>query len=202
MWVARSGDDGATFDTDSPILPNQTGACACCGTRSLVTRDGTLLLLYRAAKAGVQRDMTLLASSDHGQTFRAATVDRWNLNACPMSSATMAEGPSGVLAAWETQGQVYSALVAPKTLTIDESASPPGEAGGRKHPAIACNPQGEMLLAWTEGTGWQKGGSLAWQLYDAERKPVGPEGRKEGAIPTWSLATVVAGPDGGFTILY
>ena len=27
-----------------------------------------------------------------------------------------------------------------------------------KHPVLATNPSGETLLAWTEGTGWQRGG--------------------------------------------
>ena len=59
-----------------------------------------------------------------------------------------------------------------------------------------------MLLAWTEGTGWQKGGSLAWQLFDRSGRPLAEKGRLDGAIPVWSLASVVVRPDGDFTILY
>ena len=73
--------------------------------------------------------------------------------------------------------------------------------GKRKHPAIAANGRGETLFVWTEGTGWKKGGSLAWQLYDVQGKPIGGRGEAPG-IPVWSLAAVVAEKDGGFTIVY
>jgi hypothetical protein len=59
-----------------------------------------------------------------------------------------------------------------------------------------------MILAWTEGTGWERGGALAWQVFDASGQPTQEKGRVEGAIPTWSMATVVARPDGGFTIIH
>ena len=38
----------------------------------------------------------------------------------------------------------------------------PGQSGNRKHPVITSNTKGEMILVWTEGTGWKRGGSLAW----------------------------------------
>lgn len=56
------------------------------------------------------------------------------------------------------------------------------------------------MLAWTEGTGWQRGGSAAWQVFDARGKAVGEKGWAEG-VPVWSFAAVAAG-EGGFTIFY
>ena len=35
------------------------------------------------------------------------------------------------------------------------------EAKGRKHPVVAGNARGETILAWTEGVGWNRGGSVA-----------------------------------------
>ena len=67
---------------------------------------------------------------------------------------------------------------------------------------MAGNTRGETLLGWTEGTGWQKGGSLAWQLFDRSGRPMEEKGRLEGAVPVWGLATAGARPDGGFTIVY
>jgi hypothetical protein len=49
-----------------------------------------------------------------------------------------------------------------------------------------------MLLAWTEGTGWKKGGALAWQVYDNVGNAAKDHGRREGAIPVWSLPAAVA----------
>jgi hypothetical protein len=71
----------------------------------------------------------------------------------------------------------------------------------KQHPVAVANDEGETLLVWTEGTGWMKGGALAWQLYDAAGKPTDTAGRRDG-VPTWSLATAVAHPNGSFEIFY
>jgi hypothetical protein len=65
----------------------------------------------------------------------------------------------------------------------------------------AINQNGELLLVWTEGTGWQKGGSLAWQLYDPSGKP-SAEKRQMPGVPVWSFAAVAARPDNSFVVLY
>jgi len=63
------------------------------------------------------------------------------------------------------------------------------------------NQNGEILLVWTEGTGWQKGGSLAYQLYSRAGKPMA-EMKQIPGIPTWSFAAAIARPDNGFSIFY
>jgi hypothetical protein len=102
----------------------------------------------------------------------------------------------------ETHGHVYFSRVDPKTHAAAPPIAPLGGRGDRKHPAVAGNARGETILVWTEGTGWQKGGSLAWRAFDRSGRPVGAEGRIEGGVPIWGLATVVAQPDGGFTIIH
>jgi hypothetical protein len=77
----------------------------------------------------------------------------------------------------------------------------PGDGRGRKHPVIAANERGETVLVWTEGMGWERGGSLAWQVFDKTGKPTKQRGTADG-VPVWSLAAVFARPDGGFTIIY
>ncbi len=201
MWVVRSKDDGATFSAEEPTLARETGACACCGTRALADRSGALYLLYRAAVGGVDRDLYLLDSDDHASHFRGTSIHPWRAEICPMSSATLADSEPGVLAAWETRGQVYFSRIDPGTHRAGPPISPPGGRGDRKHPAVAGNARGETILVWTEGTGWQKGGSLAWQVFDRSGRPTALSGIMKDAIPVWSLATVVARPDGGFTII-
>ena len=68
------------------------------------------------------------------------------------------------------------------------------------HARIAISPDGKTLMAWTEGTGWNRGGSLAWQLYDAAGKPIGKKSTAPG-LPAWTFGAVVAKP-GGFLVLY
>lgn len=201
LWVARSKDDGKTFSREAAANSEPTGACACCGAKAFADSRGTLYVLYRSATEKVDRDIYLLTSTTRGEQFQGRRLDRWKINACPMSSEALVESPSGVLAAWETNGQVSYAEIDPKTLKASPPVSPPG-GGGRKHPSIARNARGETLLAWAEGTGWQRGGAVAWQLFDRAGRPVGERGRLEGGIPAWSLPTVVARPDGGFTLFH
>ncbi|MHB1560262.1 MAG: hypothetical protein ACYC61_22655 [Isosphaeraceae bacterium] len=204
MWLVRSSDDGATFSAEEPAFDEPTGACGCCGTRALAARDGAVYLLYRAATEGVDRDMYLLRSDDRGRRFRGEALGRWRAQICPMSSAALADSADGVLAAWETKGQVYFSRLDPQTHRSSPPVAPPGGGGpsaGRKHPAVAANSRGETILVWTEGTGWQKGGSLAWQLFDRDGRPIGPAGRIDNGVPVWGLAAVVARPDGGFVIV-
>jgi hypothetical protein len=202
LWIARSTDDGKSFAREAPAYASPTGACGCCGARAFADHRGSVYILYRAATANVDRDMVLLTSRDRGVSYQGIRLHRWKLDACPMSSESFAESPAGVLGAWETRDQVYYATIDPATMEVSRIVGAPGAAEDRKHPAVAGNARGETLLVWTEGTGWKKGGSLAWQLFDREGRPVGEKGRLEGAVPVWGLATAVARRDGGFTIIY
>jgi hypothetical protein len=118
-----------------------------------------------------------------------------------MSTMALVEGPSGAVAAWETDGQIYFAGVKPGTTSFAEPQPAPGDGRERKHPALAVNARDETILVWTEGTGWEKGGALAWQVFDKSGKPTQDSGRLDGGIPVWGLPTAVA-TDGGFTIIH
>jgi hypothetical protein len=202
LWMARSMDEGKTFAREAPSFAEPTGACACCATRAFVDERGTVFILYRAAAANVDRDMVLLTSRSRGESFHGANIHPWRLNTCPMSSMAFAESANGVLAAWETQGQVYFARVDPARPSVSPPIPAPGAGTNRKHPALAVNARGDTILVWTEGTGWQKGGDLAWQVFDRDGRPTPEHGRVAGAIPVWGLATVFARPDGRFTIVH
>jgi hypothetical protein len=201
VWVAHSTDEGKTFSPEKRANLEPTGACGCCGMRAFADEKGTLCLLYRSAEATIHRDMYLLTSTDSGEQFRNAKIHEWQVNTCPMSSAAFAEGDGGVLAAWETKGQVYFCRIDQATEKRSPPVAAPGLVAGRKHPALAVNTRGEAILVWTEGMGWNKGGFLAWQVFDKEGRPMGAPGRADG-VPTWSLVAVFARPDGGFTVIY
>lgn len=201
IWIARSLDDGRTFAGETAISDPATGVCGCCALRLSADRKGDLLLLYRSATNQTHRDIYSLVSRDRGQTFSGGRrVQGWEIAACPMTSMSIAGG-TPLLGAWETDGQVYFA-------PLDESdrfTSPPvtdtSEAARRKHPRLAVNGSGTVLMTWTEGTSWARGGSLAWQAFTPDAKPMAVKGSRPG-VPVWSFSAVVARPDGGFTILY
>jgi hypothetical protein len=201
VWVARSRDNGQTFAEETAASPAATGACGCCAVGALADRRGAVYALFRSATDEVHRDTYLLTSRDEGRTFVGDRLQEWNINACPMSSFSLADTSIGILAAWETEGQVQWTRVDPATGRHVGTFMAPGGIRTRKHPAIAANDQGEVLLAWTEGTGWNKGGDLAWQVFDREGRLVGQPGRASG-VPTWSLAAVARRADGGFVVLY
>src|SRR5207302_10774825 len=123
---------------------------------------------------------------------------------CDMSSQAMAPGPRGaVLAAWENMGRVYWAKLDPKRDDAPAPQAPPGDAKDRKHPAVASDADGRVIVAWAEGTGWEKGGSVAWQVYQADGTSSGTKysGRARG-LPVWSMPAVFARRGGGFVVMY
>jgi len=197
VWIAESKDNGTTFATEQPAWNEPTGACACCDMAMFVDSKNVLRLLYRSATANVHRDIYLLTSPRETRTFEGRKLDTWNINACPMSSMDFAQTGNKVEGAWETRGQVYF-----EDLTATGSAPVSAAEGGQnhKHPRLAIAPDGETVMTWTEGTGWNRGGSLAWQLYDAAGKPLGKKCTAPG-VPAWSFGAVVTKP-GGFLILY
>ena len=199
VWITKSDDNGKTFFTERKTWPQETGACGCCGMKAFTDRDGDVLALYRSATESVHRDIYLLVSKNRGRSFQGKLLHQWNINACPMSSMDFAQNASTVVAAWETGGQVYWTRIT--SGSAGDPIAAPGEGKGRKHPRLAVNNEGEILLAWTEGTGWRKGGSLAYQLYDKASRPT-RETKQVPGIPTWSFAAPVAVRDGGFSILY
>jgi hypothetical protein len=198
VFVARSTDDGKTFAPENLATTKPTGACGCCGMKAFADSDGNVFALYRAASEMTNRDETLLVSHNHGADFEVAYAHGWKIAACPMSSAFLSDTKTGVLAAAETHGRVFFIRMDPKNGKVSEPVSPPTKG---KHPVVVGNAQGEVLLAWTEGTGWNQGGAVAWQVYDEAGNPTSEKGRTEG-VPTWGLVTAVAKPDNSFIIIY
>ncbi len=200
VWVSRSDDDGATFALEKEAWTEPTGTCGCCGLQALADPKQGLLILYRSATDRINRDIYVLRSRDQGRTFEGSRVHKWNLNACPMTSVSLV-ARDRALAAWETAGQVYFGVVDPVSARIASPMAAPGTAEGRKHPRLAIAPNGDTLLVWTEGMAWARGGSLAWQRFDASGQPL-PERGSAPNVPVWSFAAVAPKPDGGFVIFY
>ena len=209
VWMAHSSNSGKTFAREVAVDPEMkygigqepTGACGCCGMRAFADKTGTLYILYRAATEQIHRDMVLLVSHDQGKHFAVDRVAEWELNACPMSTDFIGQAGSNIFIAWETAGQVFYADVAAGTDRVSDAIAAPGPGSERKHPTVAENSRGETLLAWTNGTAWQRGGSVGWQVFDQAGHPTDVKGAAP-ALPVWDFVAAYTRPDGRFTIIY
>ena len=114
-------------------------------------------------------------------------VDPWDLQSCPMSTFALAESSDGLVAAWETAQQIHSATLNPKDGSVGPIVSVPGK-GSRKHPSVAVNANGDRLIAWAEGTAWNRGGTVAWRLTDRSGKEIGSS-ENAGPVPVWGLVS-------------
>jgi hypothetical protein len=201
VWIVRSRDEGKTFTPEKAISDGRTGCCGCCGMRAFAARNGGVYILYRSAAQKIHRDTYLLSAKNLNGKFQSERLDTWEVANCPMSSFALTESGGKILAAWESDGQVRFTHIDPATGKHAEPISAPGSRGGRKHPVIAGNANGMTILVWTEGMGWNRGGSVAWQVFDKEGRPTAEKGQANG-VPAWSLVAVFTRPDGGFTIIY
>lgn len=199
VWIARSTDEGKSFAAETPAWSEATGACGCCGLGIFSNKAGSVYALYRSATEETHRDIYVLASENKGKSFDGRLLHKWEINACPMSSMGFAESAGTVLGAWETGGQVYFSALYAKSGSPEPTPAP-GAGRGRKHPRLAANGR-ETILIWTEGTGWQRGGSLAWQVFDKSGKPVSAAGQTPG-VPAWSFGAVITDGPNGFLIFY
>jgi hypothetical protein len=201
VWLARSLDDGTTFEPERAVSSQSTGACGCCGLRIASSPTGTVHLLYRSAAQMSNRDVYALSSRDRGQSFESERLHPWSIAACPMTSMYIASARDHVLGAWETAGQVFYGDVGSHASKGRTLIAAPGEGAGRKHPRLAVNEKGETLFVWTEGMAWARGGSVAWQLFDRSGRPIGINGKQDG-VPVWSFGAAIAHPNGNFRIFY
>lgn len=210
VFLARSDDDGSHFSGPRKVNPAPDGVCACCGLKAGVDALGNLFAWCRVAKENTHRDGVILESRNCGETFETIGSDPWETQSCPMSSASIlssaSDGVGGgatTVVAWETAGDIrFQQFSADGKTAPSAFVEVPGRGKlSRKHPSVAVNKDGIVLLCWAEGTAWQKGGDLAWQAFDREGRPTTAKGRAEG-VAVWGLATVVALKDGSFLILY
>lgn len=197
VYIARSADDGATFSTEAPATSAPVGACGCCGMRALFDGTGALHVLYRVATDEKRRDATWLMIQ--GATPRPPVrIHPWEIQSCPMTTFSLADAGDGLVAAWETAQQIYFTTLNPKTGAVGSVSALPG-TGSRKHPSIAVNASGERLIAWTEGTAWNRGGTAAWRLTDRSGAQLGSSD-DAGPVPVWGLVSAVALRDGSFVV--
>lgn len=200
VYMAASRDGGLIFEPAQQINAPVEGACACCGLTAIADHAGSIYLSYRGARENIHRGQRLLTSSDAGATFADDLLQPWDVGACPVAVPSLTTGPTGTTVAWETQGQVQFA----RADTMDRQiVEPTGTATlRRKNPTVAVNHRGETLLAWGDGSGFRSGGTLHWQLFDADSTPGAARADDGERVPESSIPAALARPDGSFLVVY
>jgi hypothetical protein len=206
VWMIRSLDNGLTFTKEEAISPPTTGVCGCCGIRVFQPYGGMAAVLYRGADGSGYRDTYLLAGDNKSRKYSGLKLHEWKINHCPMSSWAMCEASDGLFAGWETDGQIYFNKIGRGAGTTGKNANPvwsaPGKAGKRKHPTLASSARGQLLIAWTEGMAWNKGGKVAWQVFDVRKgEPLQEQGQADG-VPANSIISAVVTSGDRFLLFY
>ena len=202
VFVIQSDDDGKTFGPPRSLTP-AGGVCGCCGLRGVTDGTGRLDVLYRSALASPGRPMILLDQATPSAAALPVLSDPWPIEACPMSTASLVQGPppgGRLWGAWETGGRIRLEVLTGGRLNLPEPATVSTTPGAR-HPALAVNQNGDVLCAWAEGTGWQRGGRVAWRLVSADGTPTGDIGHGEG-LGVWSFPAVLPRAYGSFAVAY
>jgi hypothetical protein len=200
VWMTRSDDNGGTFEPERIAWDRPTGACGCCSLDAHADAAGRIYVLFRSAREMVHRDIYLLESDDYGASFRGSDISKWDVGYCVMSSEAFASGSAGTVAAWETDKQVHFGSINPEAVSAPDSVA--SSAGtNQKYPSLAVNEDGRLLVAWTEGMGWKRGGSVHWQVFGAKGECIGKPGNVDG-VPAWSLVAAYPRRDGDFVVLY
>jgi hypothetical protein len=202
VFMATSTDDGKTFANERQINSPGTGVCGCCGLKAFADIHGCLAVLYRSANLAGNRDSVLLLSTNFGASFTTKVLGEWHVSTCPMSTHELGMGPAGLTGMWEKGGQVYLGSISSDLLDSFTAVAAGGLPKDRKHPTFTWGngKNAPMLIAWTEGTGWEKGGSLAWECLDSNKVETA-SGHAEG-VPVWSYAAAVVEKDGSFVLFY
>ena len=199
VYAAVSHDEGTIFEPARPVNVEGEGACNCCGLQALADDSGAVHVSYRGAGDNIRRGQRLLTSRDVGQTFSDELIHPWELGACPVATTSLSQGPTGITMAWETEGKVYFT----DADHLKTNVSPAGSTKTRrKNPVVAVNHRGDTLLAWGDGLGWRSGGTLNWQVFDADGRETADRGTGTETIPEASRPAALARSDGTFLLIY
>ncbi len=106
VFFAVSGDGGKTFSANKKL---SSEVCPCCKTSVATAPDGKIYVSWRQVLTGDFRHIAVASSANGGETFEKPVIvsdDKWQINACPVSGASMAIGKENSLKiVWYTAGE-------------------------------------------------------------------------------------------------
>jgi hypothetical protein len=205
LHMARSQDNGATFQPDERLkATNHSGlACSMCMMRARIGGDGNAYLVFRSAENNI-RDFYVLKGPKAENKFTALRVneDNWELKTCPMCGPELTVGPDGrLLCGFMSRHKVYwSASDRGVTGFKLHVATPAGE-NDEIYPTAVANVRGQTLFVWQVGPMSTTGqATVKWAFYEADGKFTGRQG-VVGTTTSGTKATAFVGSDDKFYIV-
>lgn len=205
LWLARSPDDGATFEPERAI--SDPGVCA--ESAPAIACDGdALYVLYRAAGDRNEHGTWLLVSRDGGETFEGRALDRWDAASCPPGGCALQPGPLGMVGVWQRTKSLHVASFRGLEAHAEQRMLRRVSRGSLRlpaelqHPGLTVASWGEMLVVTLADASWGRELQLDWSTYDAEGAWLGSAPEPLEQVQGDSLATCFARADGTFVIVY
>lgn len=202
IWMAASTDGGQTFAPDRVVDRKRKGASENCGLDADIDEDGTIYVLYRCSQSK-RKDMRLLYSPNGGEAFGSSYVDTWRRKNPPRTAGAIKPGHARMCVSWETEGQIFTAIISRKTYRVLRPMSPlakPDDVWRQQPAGISCG-YGVTLIVWLEGTVGEEPDRIAWRTFDDSNfSPI--DRGVIGDIPAGAKPEVFVRPDEGFTIVY
>jgi hypothetical protein len=211
LWIARSNDDGATFEAARALVDEPVGACA--ADAPAIECDGdALYVLYRGAGERNEHGMRLLVSYDGGDTFEGRALDSWTSAKCPTGGSALHPGPLGMMGVWQRAGALsiahFDGLEARaeqrklRSLTLGGGPWTFRHRADVSHPALAVAGWGEALVVALCDTRQGRELRLDWSVYAEDGSWLGSAGEPLERVPDTSLVTGFAREDGTFVVIY
>lgn len=199
VFLCVSHDEGRSFELPRRIDPPGMGVCACCALDAGIGPDGSGWVLVRGAAGKSERGMQLLTTRSGSLDFQWRALDAWSLNQCPLSTARLSRLGGDPVAVWLSEGRIRLGR-----LGMAESVRPLSEPGRKANHPVVVPLQGSdsLLVAWTEGTAWQRGGDLAWRTVGSGASPEDSPIQRLPGVPVWGSLAAWRESDGSVTVLY
>jgi hypothetical protein len=164
--VARAATSRLYVGSTDGSLPVQAlvhGVCYCCKTAVAVSPTGDVVTAWRHVYQGGFRDIAFSRSADGGRTFSTparVSQDGWQIAGCPEDGPAVAVDSSG------RSHVVWPTLIresGSETMALFHAVTRDGQTFSTRtrvpardaafHPQLAIGENGDVFVAWDEGSG-------------------------------------------------
>lgn len=183
LYYAVSADGGKQWRGDFKL---SDASCDCCRLALQLDADGMPLVFWRQVFANSERDHALarLTPDGSGLNLRRATMDQWQVEACPDHGPALAVTAQARHAVWfdmqEQNGKVFYGRLAQNA---DDKPQSPARVEGQR--ALPDGAEHADIVA-SGNQVW-----LAWQRFDGQQNTVGAMVSNDGG-QSWNEQTLAA----------